>query len=609
MTTQRPVIRAAIYTRKSSDEGLEQEFNSLDAQHEACSAFITSQRHEGWKAVPTRFDDGGISGGTLDRPALQRLMAEVDAGRIDMIVVYKIDRLTRSLADFARLVERLDRAGASLVSVTQAFNTSTSMGRLTLNVLLSFAQFEREVTAERIRDKIASSKQRGLWMGGTIPLGYDRHPDPQRRELVLNTEEAETVRTLFDLYDQHGSIRLVEIEAARLGLRSKRHETESGRRTGGGVFTRGQIHYLLTNPTYIGMVRHKARTYAGQHPAIIGRDLWDRVQARLLESRARPRVKAGGGRDGLPDMRHQTFPKGKGAEEHSGDASLPSAGAPGTTKRGMTSPALTTGGTRAPLLGLLFDETGDGLTPSRTTTGTRSYRYYVSNRLIAGGIDPTGWRLPAIPLEQEIAKHLTAHLRALAAQHRVLSVADARTTVALGDKVDAIADGIAADPGTQLPLLLARGRVHSGAMHLDLNAAALSVRLDVPADALAPEFLATSFRFHLRRRGIETKLVVGDAIPVPDTTMIRALHESHCEMAARMAGRRKSDASNSSKGSRARRRSYLAFLSPRIQQAILDGTTPEGLTLERLLAADLPMDWAAQERMLGFSEDAARVGA
>ena len=204
MTMSKPRIRCAIYTRKSSDEGLDQDFNSLDAQHEACTAYIASQRHEGWVAGKARYDDGGISGGTLDRPALQRLLADIDAGLIQMVVVYKIDRLTRSLADFAKLVERFDAASCSFVSVTQAFNTASSMGRLTLNVLLSFAQFEREVTAERIRDKIAASKKKGLWMGGVPPLGYDPHPDPKTRSLVVNTEEAETVRTIFTLYDDLG---------------------------------------------------------------------------------------------------------------------------------------------------------------------------------------------------------------------------------------------------------------------------------------------------------------------------------------------------------------------------------------------------------------------
>ena len=223
-------IRCAIYTRKSSEEGLDQEFNSLDAQHEACTAYIASQRHEGWKMLPARYDDGGISGATLDRPALKRLLADIDAGRVGMVVVYKIDRLTRSLADFAKLVERLDAASCSFVSVTQAFNTSSSMGRLTLNVLLSFAQFEREVTAERIRDKIAASKKKGLWMGGIPPLGYDSHPDPNRRELVVNEPEAEVVRQLFDLYATHKCLNAVAREADRLGLRSKRHVFSTGRR-------------------------------------------------------------------------------------------------------------------------------------------------------------------------------------------------------------------------------------------------------------------------------------------------------------------------------------------------------------------------------------------
>ncbi|MEM7291372.1 MAG: recombinase family protein, partial [Pseudomonadota bacterium] len=231
-------IRCAIYTRKSSEEGLEQDFNSLDAQREACASYIASQKHEGWVLQPKHYDDGGISGGHLERPALQRLLADVDDGAVDQIVVYKIDRLTRSLADFARLVDRLEAAGASFVSVTQSFNTATSMGRLTLNVLLSFAQFEREVTAERIRDKIAASKQKGLWMGGSIPLGYDL----AGRTLAINESEAETVLTLFDLYEKHGTIRAVVAKAEQLGLRSKVRQSPSGKITGGRLFDRGHVH-------------------------------------------------------------------------------------------------------------------------------------------------------------------------------------------------------------------------------------------------------------------------------------------------------------------------------------------------------------------------------
>jgi len=258
-------IRCAIYTRKSSEEGLEQDFNSLDAQREACEAYIASQRHEGWVLVPDHYDDGGISGGHLERPALQRLMAEVDAKQVDQIVVYKIDRLTRSLADFAKLVDRLDQAEASFVSVTQSFNTATSMGRLTLNVLLSFAQFEREVTAERIRDKIAASKRKGLWMGGNVPLGYD----PDGRTLQINPDEADVVRKIYDLYDDWGSMNMVREAAARLILRSKTRRAPDSRLRGGNLMSRGQLHHILTNPIYAGRVRHKGQVFEGQHPAII----------------------------------------------------------------------------------------------------------------------------------------------------------------------------------------------------------------------------------------------------------------------------------------------------------------------------------------------------
>ncbi|MCP5355248.1 MAG: recombinase family protein [Rhodobacteraceae bacterium] len=224
-----PKIRCAIYTRKSSEEGLEQEFNSLHAQREACAAYVASQKAEGWVLMPTEYDDGGISGGTLERPALQRLLGDIDAGLVDQIVVYKIDRLTRSLADFAKIVDRLDAAGASFVSVTQSFNTATSMGRLTLNMLLSFAQFEREVTAERIRDKIAASKRKGLWMGGQVPLGYEA----DGRTLRINAEEARTVRTLYALYDRLGTVRAVKAEADRLDLVTKVRSKPDGSRTGG----------------------------------------------------------------------------------------------------------------------------------------------------------------------------------------------------------------------------------------------------------------------------------------------------------------------------------------------------------------------------------------
>jgi len=257
-------IRCAIYTRKSSEDGLEQEFNSLHAQREACAAYITSQKAEGWVLLPELYDDGGISGATLDRPSLQCLLSELDEGRVDQIVVYKIDRLSRSLSDFARIVDRLDGAGASFVSITQSFNTATSMGRLTLNMLLSFAQFEREVTAERIRDKIAASKRKGLWMGGNVPLGYD----PNGRTLTINESEAETVRAIYRMYHTHKTTFEVTTEAKRKGLRSKRRTTPSGEIKGGNLIDRGHIYHILTNPIYAGRIRHRLPASSLMKPAI-----------------------------------------------------------------------------------------------------------------------------------------------------------------------------------------------------------------------------------------------------------------------------------------------------------------------------------------------------
>lgn len=274
-------IRCAIYTRKSSEDGLEQDFNSLDAQYEACAAYITSQKNEGWVLVPDRYDDGGISGGTLERPGLQRLLADIERGSVDQILVYKIDRLTRSLADFSKIVDRLDATGTSFVSVTQSFNTATSMGRLTLNMLLSFAQFEREVTAERIRDKIAASKKKGLWMGGNVPLGYN----PEGRTLTINKADARIIQAIYDLYAEHRSFRLVEEEADKLGLKTAIRISASGREKGGTSFSFGHIHHILINPIYAGRIRHKDKVWPGQHPAIIAPSDWDGVRE-MLQSKA-----------------------------------------------------------------------------------------------------------------------------------------------------------------------------------------------------------------------------------------------------------------------------------------------------------------------------------
>jgi site-specific DNA recombinase len=274
------IIRCAIYTRKSSEEGLEQSFNSLDAQRAACQAFVASQRQEGWRALPTQYDDGGFSGGNLTRPALKRLLADVEANKVDTIVVYKVDRLTRSLAGFAKIVEALDARGVSFVSVTQQFNTTSSMGRLTLNVLLSFAQFEREVTGERIRDKIAASKRKGMWMGGTVSLGYEVN----ERKLIVNPEEAKLINRLFRLYLELGRVRKLKARPDREGITTKLRTSGVGDRTGGASYSRGALYKILQNGIYLGEIHHRKQYYKGEHEAIVSRELWDKVQAMLARN-------------------------------------------------------------------------------------------------------------------------------------------------------------------------------------------------------------------------------------------------------------------------------------------------------------------------------------
>ena len=273
MSTERKRFRCAIYTRKSSEEGLEQSFNSLDAQREACAAYIESQRHEGWKVIDTLYDDGGYSGGSMVRPALMTLLQDLQAGKVDVVVVYKVDRLTRSLADFAKIVELFDRHRVSFVSVTQQFNTTSSMGRLTLNVLLSFAQFEREVTGERIRDKIAASKKKGMWMGGPVPLGYDLGD----RKLLVNKAEAELVRRIYERYIALGCVRKLRAELIAKGVKSKVRISRGGKKSGGMLYSRGALYEILRNHLYVGEIAHKGAVHAGEHEGLVPRKVWDTV--------------------------------------------------------------------------------------------------------------------------------------------------------------------------------------------------------------------------------------------------------------------------------------------------------------------------------------------
>ena len=342
----RGVLRCAIYTRKSTEEGLEQAFNSLDAQREACTAYLMSQTHEGWRLVPDLYDDGGYSGGNMDRPGLVQLLEDVRAGKVDVIIVYKVDRLTRSLADFAKIVEVLDKHDASFVSVTQAFNTTTSMGRLTLNVLLSFAQFEREVTGERIRDKIAASKARGMWMGGVVALGYK----VEDRKLAVVPEDAQRVRHIFHRYLELGSVLALETELAAQGLRSRVRTGRTGKQHGGRPFSRGALYLMLRNHLYLGEICHKGVAHPGEHEAILDRELFDRV-GRLLDQ------------NGI-DHANAIY------AEHS---SL--------------------------LCGLVWDGEGRRMSPEHATKkGGIRYRYYVSAKCV-GVATTKAWRVPAGELE------------------------------------------------------------------------------------------------------------------------------------------------------------------------------------------------------------------
>jgi site-specific DNA recombinase len=409
--------RCAIYTRKSTEEGLEQEFNSLDAQREACEAYTASQKAEGWVLLRDRYDDGGFSGGTLERPALKRLLADIEAGLIDVVVVYKIDRLSRSLMDFAKLVEVFDRCGVTFVSVTQSFNTTTSMGRLTLNILLSFAQFEREVIGERIRDKFAASRKRGMWMGGFVPLGYD----VQDRKLVVNEAEAELVRHIFERFIQLGSVTLVVRELQAEGRLTKR----------GRPFDKGIVYKLINNRVYVGEAVHKGTSYPGEHEAIIDRDTFDKVQAILASN-------------------------------------------------GYARAAVTRSRTPALLRGLIFTEAGRAMTPASTRKGSRLYRYYVSTDAIRGR-KPAGTaaplRLPADVVETAVVREIRRLVRApeivaqaLAAARRETPDLDERDVVAAVDRFTEIWSALfPAEQARIVKLLVERVTVTADGLAVDLR--------------------------------------------------------------------------------------------------------------------------------------------
>ena len=543
-------VRCAIYTRVSTESGLDQDFNSLDAQYEAAQAYIRSQAHAGWTLVRTRYDDGGFSGGSTDRPALQQLLDDIRAHRINVIVVYKVDRLTRSLADFAKLVELFDAHGVSFVSVTQQFNTTTSMGRLTLNVLLSFAQFEREVTSERIRDKIGASKRKGLWVGGVVPLGYQA----KDRKIAIVAEEAKTVRHIFRRYLELCSLNLLLTDLRKTGVKTKLRPLSNGRTIGGIPFTRGSLAALLRNRFYIGEVRYKGEVFPGEQSAILDRALFDAVQSKLDRQRTN-HAKA--------RQRSQSL-----------------------------------------LMGRIFDGRGNRMTPSYAVKNAVRYRYYISSSLIQGQPDKAAKlnRVPASEIEKLILSALRKHLagkphgkvRAEASQ----SPTDKELISAHVARVDVKRDHLAIRLSAKFERdSMARDRRHSAEqdqpVHRDSNVLVVPWK-KTPSKRPREIILPASTSSHPDQRPIRAetraKLV---------TAVAKGRHWLDELIAGTVTNVEQIAATQNCTVRQINMTISLAFLAPRLVQAAADGRLPRGVGIANL--RDAPAAWSLQYAKLGLA--------
>ncbi len=559
-------IACAIYTRKSTDEGLEKEFNSLDAQREACEAYITSQKHAGWIAVRDMYDDGGLSGGTMERPALKRLLADIKSGKVQIVVVYKVDRLTRSLADFAKIVDVLDAHGASFVSVTQQFNTTTSMGRLTLNMLLSFAQFEREIAGERIRDKIAASKAKGMWMGGTVPLGYD----VKDRKLVVNETDAKLVQKIFSRYSELGSVSLLQPELDTQGYRSKRREGTGRCSTGGRPLSRGILYLILQNRLYRGQVAHKGNIYDGQHEAIIDAELWDRVQAKLASNRRERAIAVG-----------------------------------------AEAPSL--------LSGLIFDSDDNHMTPTHANKRGKRYRYYISAPLLdRGSPGENPIRIPATEVEGLVLDRVRHLLTTQSELVRQLSTLNLTATQLEGVLKSAVS---MTESWTSLPTdqirafvrdVVCRVAVRSREIEISISilglARRLGINLKVERGAVDETFVLR-VAAHLRSAWKGKRIIVGEQIgPKPNLQCLKLMREA---FAARALVLSEGDESLTAIARRLGKCQVrltglvrLSYLAPSIVEELISGRHPIGFSAKRLLkrSKDLPADWQQQRKFLGLAE-------
>ena len=557
-------LRCAIYTRKSSEEGLEQDFNSLDAQREACEAFIASQKREGWTLVSEMYDDGGFSGATMERPAFKRLLSDVSTGKIDVVVVYKVDRLTRSLSDFAKMVDIFDKHAVSFVSVTQQFNTTSSMGRLTLNILLSFAQFEREVTGERIRDKIAASKKKGMWMGGQPSLGYD----VKDRKLIVNNTEAETVRHIFRRYTELKSVQGLKEDLDGAGIVSKVRVASDGSRYGGRPLSRGALYLMLQNRIYRGEIVHKGKGYPGEHETVVDEALWNTVQAILSENR----VDRANGKTG-----HQ--------------------------------PNL--------LTGILFDTHGGRMSPTHANKKGTRYRYYISRSLLDGSAKAKaqGQRIPAVALESLVVRRVRGWLGDPAGiLHAIRHAAfDALTQKRLIERARDFAkqDHVPGIEGLRafMRSSIVRVQVHADRIDIMLDQYQACRYLDETAtqpEANRPVTML-SIPARLKRTGKEMRIIVGDGSDpaTPDTGLVRLLVRANAIRGQLLADRSLTfEDIAKSEGivpSYATRLFRLTILAPDIVSAILTGKQPPELTARRLMDdTRLPLDWSEQRRRLGF---------
>jgi site-specific DNA recombinase len=546
---QRRPVRCAIYTRKSTEEGLEQEFNSLDAQFDACAAYMASQRHEGWTQVRDRYDDGGFTGGNLDRPALQRLLADVSAGKVDVIVLYKIDRLTRSLTDFSKIVDVLDKAGASFVSVTQAFNTTTSMGRLMLNVLLSFAQFEREVTGERIRDKIAASKKKGMWMGGPVPLGFE----VQDRKLVVNDEEAATVRHIFERYAALGAGLALLEELRADGIRTKRRAFKDGSIRGGIPFTRGALFHLLANRIYLGEMVHKGKAWPGEHEAIIDPQLWEKVSQIIAAGRI--------------DRK---------------------------SRRNATESSL--------LAGIIFDGLGRRMSPSHAVKKGKRYRYYITHS--SEDLKPAPvWRLPAHDVERSVVSQLVEFLEDRSSIERLVGSTEAKQLSTAFENCRHAADRLRTcsyHRRTKVPLLVKRVTINDTIIQISLCLSGLGELLGM---TIAGECLLLSASVCRVRKGTEVKLVIsGETAANRDEAIVSLLRDAFAVREKVLSAPEQTISELASATGRCRKRMgqllRLSWLAPDIVDALLEGRYASSLTAKELLESNLDLEWVQQRAAL-----------